>query len=512
MTRLSTENTRERTSFMAGLACVVIMAIAASGCRTTPPSPLVDPETGDVLESAPPRQAVVAVHLIGIREEVPADSDAPFPAPGFAFAEGRIVAQGRARTIAGTLLTVAETRAWMDALRRAGTGVLLLSPVMAVEPGKTSSVSNMTQETVTANVLFDRTGAGVPQTESAWTGARVEAFSATCPFENALLVSLDVSVTSTKTEDFKVADGFRNDEGGKVLPLTIQLPERAVRRWRASALLPHRRSAIMAHWVRQYRIVSVLGGARRMREHIVCLATAGEKAPDPDAPEKEPYTAERFHYPIVLSWYHGAGMSAGSGSSDDAGRDLDMAAAREMSAEDVARAILPFRGNDESEAVSVGLAVVPGQTAGADVTERRTYVTGVSRPVEGDLDERRAFTLSEASEGVECSLELEAEEPLVRLRVRGFLGGACALRASPETRRSFRAPAGRGIEETYRFQVKDQECAEISAEIRSRTDRTFRIAPQWAAESSPPARGIEPSDHLALLGLGEPICPESPDP
>jgi len=501
------------TFSLLGLACLTVAALAVSGCRTTSSDRLVDPETGDVLEPARPRQAVAAVHAIGIREEVPAESLAPFPAPGFAFEGGRIVARAQPGTIAGAVLSVSEAGEWMEALARSGTGVLFLSPVMALEPGRTSSVSNMTQETYTANMLLDREGGCVPQMETAWTGARVELFTGTCPDENALLVSLDVSMASTKTSDFDVVKGYENDEGDKMPPLTIQLPQCGVRRWQASALVPYSGSVVMAHWVRQYRVAALLGGERRMREHIVCLVTAGVKPPPVDSEaDAEPYTAERFHYPISLAWYLAPEPPNTMGSSNEAALAPDNGAVRKMSAEDVAGAILAFRQNRESEAVCVGLASVPGRPAAADFTERHTYVGGVRQPVEDDPAEQRTFILSETAEGVEYSVELAAEEPLVDMRLRGGLGGPCELEVSPETRRSLRSPPSEAVEEAYRFHERKQDCAEISADLRSRGANVFRIAPHWTEMSSPRGRGVPAGDHLVLIGLGEPISTIPPGP
>ena len=484
---------------------VGLLLVSVAGCRSQRPQTGDRPEPPPVITPVAPRQDLVAVHLFGIHEEVDPLQDAPFPAMGFRYGETGVVASDRPGSAAGTVLPLGDFRAWLARLAESGRGTLYLSPVVAIHEGRWSVTSNLTERTYVQNYTFDREGNCASQQATDQSGARVAVRATPSAMLDTLAVELDLRVGRSRVDDFVAAEGFRSRQHGKAPPLKIQLPRAAVHTWRAAALLRYDHSVIMGHWCRQGRTPPALfGSRRRVREHILCVATLMRRnagTPDAQSPSKTG-SATKSHA-ATLYWCRAPVEDGRPVLSIFPPPAPGKVPAPVIDDKAIRAALQPLRTELDCEAVTLGIALIPGADAEAGVTEEQTYVRGMKRL--GQTAGMRAFTIdvSKALSGMRLALSVPRGKGAVRLGLRGEVGEPFDLDQRRFREPSLRALRQTGIEETYRRHELRQFGGDVRADVPLRPGATFRIMPDWNWRGPKQATGHARRAHVMLFTLSD---------
>lgn len=445
---------------------LALTVLAACGCAgKEPPQPIFSADMFAQDNPDLPAQVVTQLHLIGWRETVAADS--PFPALGFTLKNDVVTATDAPATVAGVRMLRDDFKRWVEALATGGGATMYMAPIFTVTPlpwseksgadgkyferwhvaAEESSLSYGTiapGPAVAQEIQEMRYLAGwtigdemaTPEYRQLQPGFMVSLHPRLTGDPERLLIHVEAMLRGAKTEDHVVLDRFSNKAG----EIKLQLPRVSEQAVSGTAVVTDKGSAIVAHYVRQFRDAS---GAP-VRDHLFYIVSAGRIG---QRDEEAPFAAAPEAVPVQFSWSRWFGDSSENPSGPT------------MTPEELRRALSPFIGDPGAEKVDVAICGLPGETVSFRLGDSISYVAGI------DPDPKKGpppyeFNVKEAFSGVRFQAEIGSS-----IHVEGSIGGKIALVSAGKVLPSVRPGAAPDDVEKYFFQAPQQSRADFTADF-----------------------------------------------
>lgn len=444
------------------IAAAVLIAPLLVSCaskETPPPPPPLEPPKIEL-----PLQIGLQVHLIGIREELPAitlpaapaDGVTPTPAEGvtrgFRLESTRLVPTEKPGGLTGLELSRDEFTAWLNALATSQTTAVYLSPLFTVWPGRSAAVNNMQQIQYVANWRSEQRKL-VPEYRTLQRGFRLVASPTALAGWKDMMLRMQMDFQAGDAPARTVCESVRPAEQA----LTVDLPSTA--KHTISTCVPVRNgySLVVAHMFRTF------AGPPASVEHMLCVVTLNRIGKEPPVDRNMVPIVPARRYSVNLLWEEPPAEPPPTSEPST----LD------------ATPYLP-----EARATFLSVLAASGQSAALEWSESTSRVAGLLDDASG----MRRFSVAESWAGASLDLTPTATDDgrFLTARLRARLAARPQLAGTTRMLPALRRPGNVELLEKYRFNLGRQVSARIDSPMLLTSGVEQTVKTEWVPFSDDP--------------------------